>query len=308
MKHSEYSLMPIFVAIMEERTLSGAAKKLKITQPAVSQGLKRLRELYNDNLFIREGRGVAPTAYATSIYPTLLESVSAINSTIPDRFKFNPKTCTRKFTISSLSFFSHTFYPRLSKIINERAPLSTVEILPVLVEDIETQMRFEKIDLLIEAESKARHTMRSKVITSDSISVLYSKNHPRLTSSITEDEFFRERHVVHNQNSGVLGYLSDEPTFASLLSKRNVAWTVSNIVDMLPLISTSEMVGIAPKIIADQYSELFNLHNVRDSFLNQELNVAMCWHPSKHQDPAHRWFRSVCEEAASYKMQSTFSL
>lgn len=300
MKHSEFSLIPIFVAIMDEKNLSKAAKKLKISQPAVSQGLVRLRELYKDELFIRDGRGVLPTAYASTIYPSLLESMNVILGTVPEQFKFNPKTCNRTFTISALSVFNHTFFSSMCHLIKEKAPLCTVNVLPIVNDGIESLMRFEKIDLLIEAEADddRYRTLRSKVIASESLSIIYSKNHARLGDSITEKEFLKEKHVVHTQHGATLGYLTNNPRLKTLAG-RDVSWSVSNIVDMFPLLSTSDMVGIVPNAIAAKYCEFFNLHNVKNSFLHQELNIAMFWHPRRHQDPAHMWLRNICKEAAA---------
>lgn len=288
---------------MDEKNLSKAAKKLKISQPAISQGLVRLRDLYKDELFIREGRGMLPTAYASSIYPSLLASMNAILGTVPEQFKFTSQTCDRTFTISALSVFNHTFFTSLCHLIKQKAPLCTLEILPIVSDDIEQLMRFEKVDLLIEAENFRYNTLKSSVISSDSLSIVYSKQHPRLGNTITETEFLNEKHVVHSQHGETLGYLSKDPRL-QILSDRNIAWSVSNIVDMLPLLSSSDMVGIVPNTIAEKYCGFFNLTNVKDSFLNQELNIAMFWHPRRHHDPAHRWLRNICKEAAAMELPS----
>lgn len=297
MKHTEFSLIPMFVAVMEEKNLSVAAKKLGVSQPAISQGLTRLRELYQDELFIREGRGYLPTGYAKSIYPSLLESMNVIMGTVPEQFKFDPKTCNRTFTISALSVFNHTFFVPLCNLIKEKAPLCTIEILPIVSDGVESLMRFDKIDLLIEVDNTRYPTLKKRLISSDSLSIIYSKNHPRLESSITEDEFLNEKHVVHTQHGSSQGYLSNDSGIKRL-SERHISWSVSSIVDMFPLLASSDMIGIVPNAIAEKYCGLFNLHNIKNSFINKELNIAMYWHPSRQHDPAHKWLRSLCKESA----------
>lgn len=297
MKHSEFSLIPMFIAVMEEKNLSVAAKKLGVSQPAISQGLTRLRALYQDELFIRDGKGFVPTAYANSIYPSLLKSMNVIMGTVPEQFKFNPKTCNRRFTISALSVFNHTFFVPLCNLIKEKAPLCTIEILPIVSDGIESLMRFEQIDLLIEVENTRYPTLKKQLISSDSLSIIYSKSHPRLGSSVTEEAFLNEEHVVHTQHGPTLGYLSNDPRL-KCLSERRISWSVSSIVDMFPLLASSDMVGIMPNTVAEKYCGLFNLHNIQNSFISQELNIAMYWHPRRQHDPAHKWLRSMCKEAA----------
>nr|WP_282604045.1 LysR substrate-binding domain-containing protein [Vibrio crassostreae] len=228
----------------------------------------------------------------------MLKSVGAIQSTVPDKFNFDPLNCTRKFTISALSVFNHTFFPTLSKLVTERAPSCTIEVLPIVTSDVETKMRFEKVYLLIESSSISHSSLKSKVICSDAISVIYSKNHPRLGESISQEEYFSEKHVVHSRDSDTLGYLTEVLNLKEM-SRRDVAWSVSNMIDMFPILSSSDMIGIAPRVVADKYCEFFDLQNVTDSFLTEDLNVSMFWHPSKNQDPVHKWFRELCEEAAS---------
>ncbi|NOH98741.1 LysR family transcriptional regulator [Vibrio sp. 99-70-13A1] len=296
MKHSEFSLIPVFVMVMQELSMSRAAKRLNISQPAVSQCLNRLRAIYNDDLFIRQGNGVTPTAYAKEIYPALSQSMQVIESTTPSKFRFEPKTCERKFSISSLSVFNHTFLPKLSSIIKNEAPLCSVEILPIY-NDIESDLRFEKIDLIIEATSKAHPALSQKKLCSDSLCIIYSKSHPRLSENITESEFYSEKHVVHTRSGLSPGYLSDAPNLRDL-AKRNVIWEVSSMIDMMPILASSDYIGISPVTIADSYCDFFNLRKVKADFLEVDIEVSMFWHPSKQHDPVHRWFRSCCQESA----------
>ena len=84
MKHSDYSLMPTFVAIYEEKNFTKAAKRLGISQSAVSQSVTRLREVFKDMLFIRGSHGITPTPLATDIYPTLASYVENIAHMLPE--------------------------------------------------------------------------------------------------------------------------------------------------------------------------------------------------------------------------------
>ncbi|WP_253252706.1 LysR family transcriptional regulator [Vibrio sp. PID17_43] len=102
MKHSDYSLIPTFVAIMEERNCTKAALRLVVSQSAVSQAVVRLRKVFSDALFFCESHGVAPTVFA-QIDPTLASAVENIAYMQPEHSRFEPLECNKRFVISSLS-------------------------------------------------------------------------------------------------------------------------------------------------------------------------------------------------------------
>ena len=293
MKHSDYSLIPTFVAIVEEKSYTKAAKRLGITQSAVSQGVTRLRDVFNDALFIRGSRGVFPTQFALDIYPTLSSAVENIAYMMPEYKKFDPKKCDKQFTISSLSVFGFTILPELALMMALDGPSASVKNEPLYNHDITSMLRSQDLDLVIEAESNQYPQLRSHVIMEDTLSVMCREDHPRLKGdSITVDEYLTEKHVTHSQVAQGGGYLigrglKDE----SILKKRQVAWYGSSIMEMLPIIEKCNYIALLPQRLVDQYLQFYKLKQLKTSFLIEPIKVAMYWHPSRTNDPSHRWLR-----------------
>ncbi|WP_285164506.1 LysR family transcriptional regulator [Shewanella goraebulensis] len=299
MKHSDYSLIPTFVAIVEEKSYTKAAKRLGISQSAVSQGVTRLKEVFKDPLFIRSSHGVEPTQFAFDIYPTLASAVENIAYTMPEFKKFDPLKCDKQFVISSLSVFGYTLLPELAALMSHEAPLASVKVEPLFNHDLTNILRSQQCDLVIEAHSNQHSDLRSKVIMKDNLCVMCRKEHPRFKDNkITIESFLAEKHVIHSQLDQKDGYLmgrglKDEST----LGKRQIAWQASSIIEMLPVIEQCDYISILPQRLVDKYVDVFNLKQLDASFLQDPVEVAMYWHSSRTNDPSHKWLRNQLEKA-----------
>lgn len=295
MKHSDYSLIPTFVAIVEEKSYTKAAKRLGISQSAVSQGVTRLKEVFKDPLFIRGSRGVEPTQFALDIYPTLASSVENIAYTMPEFKKFNPLKCDKEFVISSLSLFGFTILPELAALMSQEAPLASIKVEPLYSHDHSTMLRSQQCDLIIEAYSNDSSQLRSKVIMEDTLSVMCREDHPRLTGDkITPEEFLFESHVTHSQLNKRSGYLlgrgfKDE----DILSKRRVAWQASSVMEMLPVLERCDYLGLLPQKLVDKYIHIHKLKQLDADFLQEPVKVSIYWHSSRTNDATHKWFREL---------------
>ncbi|WP_392339579.1 LysR family transcriptional regulator [Moritella marina] len=300
MKHSDYSLIPTFVAIVEEKSYTEAAKRLGISQSAVSQGVTRLKEVFKDPLFIRGSRGVEPTQFALDIYPTLASSVENIAYMLPEFKKFDPLKCDKEFVVSSLSVFGFTILPELSALMSQEAPLASVKVEPLYSHDHSNILRSQQCDLIIEAYSNQSSQLRSKVIMEDTLSVMCREDHPRLTgNAITPEEFLFESHVTHSQLEKKGGYLlgrglKDE----GILGKRRVAWQASSIMEMLPVIERCDYIALLPQKLVDKYIHIHNLKQLDADFLQEPVKVAIYWHSSRTNDAMHKWFRELFNRAA----------
>lgn len=307
MKHSDYSLIPTFVAIMEERNYTKAATRLGVSQSAVSQAVVRLREVFSDALFIRESHGVAPTAFAQDIYPTLASAVENIAYMLPEHSRFEPLECNKRFVISSLSVFGFTLLPELSALLSEKAPNLAMRIEPLYTMDLTNLLRTQQCDLVIEAYTNLHPHLRSQRLMSDKLMVICREDHPRLKGdTISVQAYLAEKHVTLSQVDQQGGYLigrgiKDE----AILAKRDVAWQASSIMEILPVIQRCDYVGLMPQILLEKYKNLFHLKGLNAEFMKDPIDVAMYWHSSRTNDPSHRWLREQCVLAAErFKMHT----
>lgn len=306
MKHSDYSLIPILVAIVEEKNYSKAARRLGISQSAVSQSVVRLRDVFNDNLFIRSSHGVELTQFALDIYPLLSSAIENVSHTLPEHSKFKPLTCEKQFTVSSLSVFGHTILPELAVLIANEAPKASVKIELLYTNNMTDMLRSQYYDLAIDTHCDNYAHLRSQILMEDTLSVMCSNKHPRLTKdTITVEEYLQEKHVIHSQLDQTKGYLvgrglKDE----EVLQKRQIAWHTSTIMEVLPIIERTEYVALLPQKLVDLHHHNYDIKQLNSSFLVEPIKIAMYWHPSRTNDPVHKWFRYSVKAACDAFQQS----
>ncbi|GAA5218594.1 LysR family transcriptional regulator [Corallincola platygyrae] len=295
MKHSDFSLFPIFVAVMEEQSLSKAAKRLNMSQPAVSQAINRLRELYDDQLFNRGSRGVVPTSVAYDLFPILQQAVQSCHSTLMSAKRFNPKACTRVFSLCLLSTLNYTFVPRLIERIKGIAPECGIEVHPPFTDDLEADLRFQRFDLNIGLHTNKYGYLAKQVLLEDELVVIARENHPRLKAPLTEQSYLAEKHVVHGQWHSGSSYI-DELSL-SVMKKRNVVWSAPGAMEMLYAVRDSEWLTIMPSRFAEKFCPALKLQIFKAPF-PAKVTASMMWLPSNNTDPAHKWFREQCRLVA----------
>jgi DNA-binding transcriptional LysR family regulator len=302
MKHSDYSLIPTFVSVMQEQNYTRAAKKLGISQSAVSQNVARLRDVFNDNLFIRGSHGVTATPFAHDIYPTLASAVESIEYTLPEHKNFRPHECTKQFSIAALSAFGYTLLPDLALTMSQSAPKARVKIDPFVGQDIGSLLRAQQCDLVLEAKSNRYPQLRSERILKDRMVVLCRSDHPRLKGqTINSDQFLAEKHVVHTTNQQNKGYLIGYGLKAeSTLSQRDVVWQSGSIMEAVPVVAKSDYITLVPqRLIANVLNEP-SIKILDVEFIDEFIDVVMYWHPSRTHDPSHKWLRSTLLKVAQH--------
>ncbi|UJF18565.1 LysR family transcriptional regulator [Vibrio sp. SS-MA-C1-2] len=289
MKHTDLSLVPFFITIMEEHSLSRAAARMNISQPAVSAALKKLRDVYKDPLFNRTNYGVEPTNYALDIYPMLLAVMDNYTSTIPTLRQFNALQSNRVFNIATFSASYFSLMPKLAKSLKQNAPNITIETQPLFTDNLETNLRFQKHDLAICIENPSHEALCSEVIRYEELVVVYNNNHPRINDSISVEQFMAEQHVVHSQWDR-RGSLANDLDI-ELLKQRNVTWRAKETTELLSIIENSELIGLVTKEVAEKFCSVFNLKYTKSPLGLDNIPVSMIWHPSRSNDLAHKWLR-----------------
>ncbi|MCX2758864.1 LysR substrate-binding domain-containing protein [Vibrio sp. Sgm 22] len=300
MKHSDFNLIPIFVTVMEERSISKAAHRLNISQSAVSQSINRLRILFDDPLFFRESHGVSSSKLAESIYPQLSEAVQQIRVAAPPLSSFNPETSSRKFMISTASVFGLSILSVVSNLIFTQAPKVKVKADSNLAHKDMSSLLRNHYDLSIDIDHGQYPGLKSEEILREELCVLCHVNHPRLTNpTVSLEQFLSEKHVVHTTSNQKQAYLHGKGLdYDNILKQRDIAWSANSIVEMMSIIENSHHVGLFPKRLLNKYLQCSDLKLLPCDFISESVKVAMFWHPARHNDVGHRWLRHLVSDAS----------
>lgn len=293
----DLNLLPVFEAAYEELTLTRAADRLAMTQSAVSHALTRLRDLFNDELFVRTGRGVAPTPAADALYAKLRGALSTVRESVSEARGFEPATTTRSFFIS----VSHPLGPliavRLREQLAQVAPRAAIAFTtrsrPV---ELDRGLREGKVDAAVDWVLPGRGSFNESALFNDSIVAVARNGHPHLRRTRTIDDLKSGEFV--SLRARVEG---GSPTpgireWAQL--KLKVALEVSEILEVFLVASQSDLFGLIPRSMLTIARTTFGLRPIPVAVTTRTVPVKLFWPAGKDADAAHLFVRKQIESAA----------
>ncbi|GEM77891.1 LysR family transcriptional regulator [Vibrio superstes] len=294
MKSTELNLIPFFVAVYEESSMSKAANRLGVSQPAVSKSLKRLREIYDDPLFHRSPTGVTPTTFAVDIYPALSASFKNFTSTLSATRDFNPKDSHRIFSIACITTVAYQLMPDLLAAIKNKAPNIDLEVHPLFTEDHESDLRLQRYDLVIDMRPMERTSLKVIKLGRESIKVIAREGHPRLSGEITVEQFLAEGHIAVSRwksRSALLHHFKE-------LDNRRIVYRSPGVLEVLPVVCGTDYLALFPVSIIETMATHFPIQTLEAPFLDISEDVCMLWHPSRTTENGHKWLRSQVQSVS----------
>lgn len=293
-----YQLLPLLVAIIEEKHLGRAGARLKLSQPAVSRALTKLREQYQDPLVIRTANGVEPTVFAQQIYPTLLRSLNELDTTFASNVEFDPHARPYRFSIACTSLINYSLLPDLVEKFSKAYPNIGIDIHFLTGRNVTFQLRNKEHDIFIDTDIGSSKTLNKKIIYKDKLVLCCRKDHPRIKHDyISMQDYLKEKHVTIAswQKSGNL--ITDEQIKG--IDSRKIAVTTMGIIESLCLVGKTDYVCLSNMRNVVLFSDLFSIKPVKLMFDDNYYNLCLYWHPSRDNDHANRWFREEIIKIAS---------
>ncbi|WP_119008522.1 LysR family transcriptional regulator [Vibrio superstes] len=294
----DLNLLKTFDAVMKARSVNVAAEALDISAPAVSQALNRLREQYNDPLFIRDGRGIAPTNFAVELHAEVQEPLSMLLNGAKSRQHFDAPNSNRTFRISSHKDIDLLVVPALTKYRAEHAPNTTIE---ADIEHVDEQsrhadLRQRKVDIILSTVPLEEHGYHNYKLFEQDLVVVFSTSHPRISgNSITAEQFFSEQHILWNtqrMDSDTLDSVTD-----TVLPKRRIAYKTSSALTGIVLAGGTDWLCVNARSIAEKVSRSDRFQICELPFEAKAVPIYMTWHHSQRSDRGHKWFRDALIDA-----------
>lgn len=290
--NKDLNLLLVFSTIWEERHISRAAAKLFVSQSAVSHSLKKLREQFNDPLFVRSSSGMVPTDFSVQIAPHLLSTLDQIEKVYNFENKMDLKDVQRTVVISSGDYFSMTQQQEFLLEMNKQAPRVRIIFKPVT--NILDPSFFEngEVHIGITAISfKVRNGFYSKVLYKDKVACCVRKGHPILKDKATLNSYLKAEHLNVSNFGKDLGVI--DLRLSELKKRRNVNLVVSSFYDAARIIRSSNFVLSAPKRICESLSKEYNLKTLDLPFVTSTRPISIIWHERTNDDPFHKKIRDI---------------
>ena len=252
----DLNLLRVFDEVMSERSLTKAAHKLSITQPAVSNAMRRLREALGDELLVRQGQGVEPTPRAQALWPVIREALQHLEGALsPD--DFNPETAHTTFVLAMADATAATLIPPLYPILEKEAPGVGIRLLPLVTRDPRALLDAGEADMAVgyfpavladltaRAQAGALVAFDNRRLYEGEYLCVMRKGHALEHVQLTLDNYCAARHMLVSFSGRSFGFIDE--ALASLGRSREVVLTVNQFFTAGRVIMHSDLLTILPR-------------------------------------------------------------
>jgi DNA-binding transcriptional LysR family regulator len=291
MKPPDLNLLPIAFALYDELNVSRAAKVLGMSQPAVSMALRRLRETFNDPLFVRVPSGISPTPRAHALVRSTRPMVEQLRKNMLREENFDPASSTSTFTIALSDVGELAFLPRLLDLVLQRAPHCAIRSVFPQPSQLASDLDSGQIDVAIGyfPMLTSKH-FRQRRLNTQQFSALIRADHPRRAAKLSMADFSSLGHAVVQPEGRSQEVL--ERFLARKKIERKVAVLTSHFLSIPLLVARSDLISVVPRPIATYFAAMSpGLAVAELPFELTGFDLKQHWHQRFDNDPRHKWLR-----------------
>lgn len=292
----DLNLLVALDALLSERSVTRAAQRIGLSQPAMSNALARLRVLLADPVMVRRGQGMELTARATELALPVQQLLADVRRTLAPPAFFDPKTSAYRFRVEAAQELELSLLPRVVERMAIVSPKVELVISPVTREAEET-LRTGRGDLFLGPWSSIPEPLRSYVLHYEAFRCIARRGHPRVRSRLTLRAFAALGHVLAapgaQPGSIIDTKLADEGTGKRVVVRTTHLHVVPSIVARTDLIAT------LPRTLARKFAEMLPLQVHRPPIESADYPIHMVWHPRTDTLGPHRWLRQLVMDVAA---------
>jgi DNA-binding transcriptional LysR family regulator len=293
----DLNLLVAFDALVSERSVSGAARRVGIGQPAMSHALRRLREAFGDPLLVRHGSTMRPTARALELATSVERVLEDIRRSVLADQAFRPDSEARVFRIGTSDFVMTAVLPKLLAKLSDLAPLSRVVASGVARDEMAAKLANASIDLAIGFRPDAAASLETETLFHEDHVCLYDAEACGFDRPITLEDYLSLPHYLVTSRGDFRGVVDARLDLLSF--KRFVQLSISSFLAVPFLLRGSRAVAIVPARLARHCREVIGLSVAPPPVAIPGFDVAMVWDARTEADPAMRWFRERVREAVA---------
>ncbi|PZW71492.1 LysR family transcriptional activator of mexEF-oprN operon [Pseudomonas sp. URMO17WK12:I1] len=287
LRRLDLNLLIVFETLMHERSVTRAAEKLFLGQPAISAALSRLRNLFDDPLFVRTGRSMEPTARAQEIFALLSPALDSISTAVSRASEFDPATSNAVFRIGLSDDVEFALLPALLRRLRSEAPNVVLVVrranyllMPNLLASGEISVGASYTEELpANAKRKSLRRSKPKLLRADSI-----------PGKLSLDEYCARPHAMVSFAGDLNGFIDEQ--LARFDRTRKVVLAVPQFNGLGTLLAGTDLIAVVPDYTAAALTAAGGLRAEDLPFESDSFEMSMAWRGAQDNDPAERWLRS----------------
>jgi DNA-binding transcriptional LysR family regulator len=294
----DLNLLRVFDVVMAERNLTRAAERLSLTQPAISNSVKRLRSAVGEDLLTRSAHGVVPTARAEALWPEVRSALGRLRGVLAPG-EFDPAADATNFRIAMADATAALFMPPLVAQIEQSGAQSNLRSLPLTTRDPRALLERGDADVavgffpdtvaavLAQGDSAL---LRRQRLNEGEYTCVMRRGHPLAKQPLTLDSYCSAHHLLVSLSGRDHG-LADQ-VLAGLNRKRRVVLTVNQYFTAGRVVANSDLLTVLPAYFIDSTGYRDQLLSRPLPFALPSLHLEMIWHIRNDRSSAHRWLRA----------------
>jgi DNA-binding transcriptional LysR family regulator len=300
-RNIDLNLLVALDALLAERSVSRAAVRLHLSQPATSALLARLRELFGDPLLLRNARGMLPTPRALELLGPVKQVLDEIDAIIQPRTAFDPDSAEHTFTLSASDYVEYALEPALVYYLERKAPRVRLAVRPLDLQTVAKQMEIGEVDLCITGLLNAPPGLHEAALYPERIVSVVRRNHPGVGAQLTLDTFCSLDHIMVSVRGSGFSAQIDE-ALAALGRKRHARLAVPHFLLVPEIVARSDMISALPERLARGHAN--KLRIMEPPLEIEGFTVGQIWHERNQREPAQIWLREVLLKLAQKGMQT----
>lgn len=284
----DLNLFVVFDVIYTEKNLTKAGQVLGITQPAVSNALSRLRENFNDELFVRTSKGMIATPVAQNMIKDIRQALDLIRNSISESESFDPKTASTTFKISIGDTSEYRLLPELIKTLTSIAPEVNVESYLTPRNETPNDLASGNIDFAIDPPIHIDPALKHQKIYEDNYVLIVNKQHPiAKKKKISLDDYLKLSHIHISKRPSGIGHV--DIALHKLGVTRRIALRAQHYL-VAPYILDQSNLAISS---IKSFARGRDLKTLDLPFEVEPLVLHLYWHSNKDLDPSNVWMRDL---------------
>ena len=285
-------LLRVLYLVLQERSVSRAADKLGITQPAVSSALKRLREITGDPLLVRTRNGMTATERALTLIAPTRKALDGIDQLLDRMEQFNPAKTTRNFGVGAPDYFDAFFLSNLSGAMRREAPHARLNIRSLSLDiDFERLLEDGDIDIVIGNWPHPPEYLRTSVLFEDEVVCVLSERHPLAKKGvISADDYLRAQHLAPVPYAGGIRGAIDEHLH-TLGHRRDIRVSLPYFHVAPYALTTTDLIFTTGRRFAEPFAKILPLKVLPAPLNFPPLRFYQLWHERTHESDGVRWLR-----------------
>ena len=290
-KALDLNLLLTLEALLSERNVTRAAKRLHLSQPALSARLSRLRAHFGDPLLQPSARGMRLTAMALDLQAPLRQALDDVRAVVDRHTTFDPATADITVSLAASDYVQYAVLAPFVLELRRQAPRIRLSLRAIVSGAVlGTQMESGDVDVALMTPDVAPKELRSRVAFTEHYTCIARVDHPRIGKRLTLDQFCTVHHVVVSPEGGGFVGATDRALSRSGRA-RNVVLSVAHFLMVPEIVAASDLIALVPsRLVQDRTDRLRLMPPPLDV---DGFRIALLWHERTHAHPAHRWVREL---------------